>query len=1346
MKKVLLVLLSLALIASTLLFVGACKKNKDSSTDSTGNEQTVTYTVTYSGTDLSPEVYEAGATITQPSDPTKSGEVFVGWYADADYSTRYSFGTAITGNVTVYARFVAPIDPEFTVSYVVDGKVTSSVSTVGGMAIDAPVPTKAGHTFVGWWISDYDDEAKLSHKYEGEVLAQNTELYAVWDKAAVSVKDNVITWPVKSGTSLYDVSIKKDGVEVSAHRQTGGSNWSYDFSAADAGDYEISVTVDDETNTAYYKNKALAKVSVFEVRGRTLLFNEVENAQHYYITIDCGNDDHQHVLYPVLYDNEHNPTYDFSGCEMKVGGIDFTVTASAEGYADSVSKVFNYEANLGAVQDLSVDAATAEVSWNEVKNAEYYEVEIGDEVFTASSANYSLKHYGEGTYNIKVTAKAHGYNSSFAEVSYNKTSIAAPAYVALNGSTVSWDAVAGATSYKVKVGDTEYDVAEGTEYTLDGVDGSVEVSVKAVKSGADSAYSDAVTVSAVLGDLSYNDGVVSWANVYGASAYNVKINGQTVASKITDNHYNVVFTKDGNNEISVTSLDGQVETGTKSLTVYAYEVSFDAEGGSALDVQYYAEGDRIAVAGNTTKYGYTFDSWYDAKGAASANGKKLDLSVFTVSKNVMLFAQWTPNKVAIDLDVFDENASLADSDVELTFGDYYTLPVPSNTDELKIFTGWYSDANAGGTRYTDEQGNSYGKWIIDRESMTLYAGWLGTLAYESINNNTEYSVVAGVNIDHVTTVKIPAVYNGKPVTTIEGSAFRNCKNLVSIYIPDTIQLVETGTAFLSCDSLTTLELYEVPADVLTVETKPYYTVDGVLFYDNPNNEGREIKYYPLGKTGSYSIPVGVQVIPLNVFRSAKIDVLHVPYTVVKIDKNAFSGHAFSSIIFDNAPAGVEEEPLDITDGAFGYGMNLTSVTFPKRLRTFTAKVFGTNYGKLSEVKMEGTGEYFSAENGVLMNANKTEIIYCPPAKTSIEIPATVQTIGKNAFEGCAIVSVSIPANVTKIDENAFKSCPYLKDVTFEGTLSDDALTIEANAFLECNKIATVTLPGNLKTLKANAFANCTVLQKVVVNSGSEVEFEAGAFFDKRTGGSNLVELDIGPDFYCANVGGVFGGKDLATLKVDAANPNFKAIDNILYVIHKDDNTLGVQYYPQGVRISNLVLGDNVSTIADRVFENNINLKSVTIPASVRTIGAYAFSGARFIETITFTERQASDGLEIGNYAFYNCQALTSLTLPAGTSKMGDYDTSGNIADLKVFNGCSSLTAINVEAGCAKFYSVDGILYGTNNDGRKVLYVAPANCAVTALEIPTDMNEIFDYAFSGNTSIETITFASATVSE
>lgn len=1328
MKKVLLLVM---LSFSLALFTAACKP-KDPDKD---NEKPITYyTVTYSGTDLAPTEYESGATVAKPADPTSAGKVFVGWYTDANYDTQYTFGTAITGDVTLYARFVTPADPEFTVTYVSDGTEIASAQMIGNMALNAPVPSKDGHTFIGWWVSDYEDADKLTYRYDEQVLGADTTLYAVWDEAPVSVSATTISWGEKGATASYTIEITKDGKAVDTHRVTGGNTYAYDFSKLDAGDYVVSVSVNGSTSTAYYKNKALDRVSCFEViDGGVLMFNAVDNATNYYITVDCGNAEHKHVL----YDNGRKITYDFSDCSMQQGGIAFTVTAKASGFADSVSKTFYYEANLGAVTELKVDAATAVLSWADVDNAEYYIVEISGDVYTVTDNTYSLKYYGAGNYNIRVTAAAHGYNASNATLSYQKTGIAAPADVQLHGNTVSWSAVNGATAYKVSVNGTEYDVT-GTQYTLEAISDTATVAVQAIKSGASSVYSDALTVTKTLSGLTYSEGVASWAAVLGADKYRVSVNGGP-AVEVTDNFCDVTLTRKGANTLSVTSVTGTAESAALSITVDAYEITFSTEGGTALEPVYLAAGDKLSDSCVSTKYGYTLSSWYSTNNPE--NGRKIDLNTYRVNKDATLFAKWAPKTLTLVLDVAN-GGTVESTEFEVVFGEEFSLPVPVSADELKVFAGWYSDANAEGSRYTDENGDSLNVWAIDRDRMTLVAGWLNVLSYNPVNNGTAYSVSAGADIDKVTSVKIPATYNGLPVTTVEGSAFRNCLNLVSVSIPDTIQNVETGTAFLSCYALKYINIYET--DEISVEQKLYYSIDGVLFYDNPNNEGREIKCFPQGRTGEYWIPDGVEVIPINVFRAAMITELHVPASVVKIDQNAFSSYTVQEIVFENAAAGEQELPLDINSGAFGYCSALVSVTLPNRLRTFDPSCFENCYS-LAEINMVGTGEYFAAVNGVLLSADGAEIVYCPQAKTSYVIPASVSVIGKNAFANTKFTSIVIPANVTKIDEYAFGDCTALKTIEFKGTsVQDGALTIESYAFFGCTSLTSVTLPPNLVTLKAYAFGDNRLLKSVTVNSGSNVQFELNAFFDESTGGSNLLELTIGPDFYCENVGGVFGGPDISRIVADPANPYYFTENNVLYSINKDEEkSLSIQYYPAGIRITDFVINDRVTSIGDRVFEGRMTLKSVTIPAKVTSIGAYAFKDCIGLESVTFAPRTAD--LTIGDYAFANCRALTEITIPASVVKMGEYDAGGNISSLKVFDSCYLLADITVESGNNSFASQDGILYGKNSQGVvDILYFCPAMNASETVTIPATVTEIFDNAFRGNQTVTTVNFEAQTL--
>ena len=109
-------------------------------------------------------------------------------------------------------------------------------------------------------------------------------------------------------------------------------------------------------------------------------------------------------------------------------------------------------------------------------------------------------------------------------------------------------------------------------------------------------------------------------------------------------------------------IDLSTYTVTKDVTLYAqytedeepgpgpgpqpepetYTVTFDANGGTlsgnaTVEVE---EGKTIAGAPTAGKDGYTFDGWFDA----ATGGNKIDLSTYTVTKDVTLYAQYTEDK------------------------------------------------------------------------------------------------------------------------------------------------------------------------------------------------------------------------------------------------------------------------------------------------------------------------------------------------------------------------------------------------------------------------------------------------------------------------------------------------------------------------------------------------------------------------------------------------------------------------------------------------------------------------------------------------------------------------------
>ncbi len=1368
----------------------------------------------------------------KPANPTKDGFVFVGWYTDDAYTTAWSFATqVVTGDVKLYAYWVPESAQAYTVSFDLgyEGAPAIDAVTAYDKVNNLPTPERTGYSFLGWWASMYGDATKLSYQVTKDTeIVENTVLYAQWKAngekglPAVSVSSTQITWKAISGVTSYTVSVKNDkGEDIIPVSTDGATTRIVDFASQPAGDYVVTVTATGmDPVVRYYKNKALPGVSVFEiVNTYEFMFQPVAGAEKYFLTVDCGNDLHNHEE----LDLGNSTSYNFSDCPMQEGGITFVVKASAEGKADSVSQTFVVNRVLDEVGGFKYDKATETISWNPVDGATGYVVNVkvgGQTAVTdldiGNKTSYDLKNFNAGAITVSVHATAKGYNPSKAsEYLCEKQSIAAPEGLKVEGETLTWKDMGAGVTYTVKVNDATYDVTTNSLKLTNLKSGANSVQVCAKKDGETSLWSDVFTVNSGTKpeNVSYAAGALTWNAVIGVSGYEVSVNGGAAVA-VSGVSYAPEFTEAGEHTLAVraVTVDGG-ETEWTETTVNVYSIVFNAQGGNAVETLYKANGDKLELPATTHEY-KNLEGWYTAK---DGQGEKLSNGKFEGTENVTYYANWTNKKFQA---VYTSNAdvTVGETIAEVVYSESFQLVVPKHNDGTMAFVGWYDTPGTGGTRLTDEYGKSLSGWST--KNANLYARFAKAFKFvETIDeqNQTVYSVQMGDQIDLVNKITIPEMYNGKPVAYITMGAFASCHSLTEVNIPDTIKLVgasagggSTSGPFAYCSYLENVNIYETGNAV----DPAYQSIDGVLLYDNPLTGKKEISYFPSSRTGEYTIPDGVQSIPLKTFSGADITKLTVPASVTEIGETAFYYCTYLTEVVFLSPE-TDNGGLNIHELAFQNCNSLKKVTLPKFIADETAtggaalfdSIFsGCESFDTFEVMAEG-GTY-SAKDGVLYSGDGKTLVYYPKAKQgTFEIADTVETIAAGAFANHkSLTQVVIPDSVTKIEAGAFKGCAGLTKVEFTGTARMLGMTIGEEAFADCRALTNVALAANsnVEVISKNAFANSAISQFGLASTTEASVFPKtvemiaeGAFagtnmrtIDFEEGGATLTLADnafanvirlMGINLPAAldniNLNAFSGCANLREISVDENNANYSSKNGVLY--NKTGSALLYYAKDAATDATFASIFDGVTEIGANAFEGNATLTTITIPKTITKVGENAFMGCTALTSVTF-ETGRTEELTFGAGTFKNCialgtvdlpehiknisasmfenaESLTKVTMQAGVTeigasafantKLGSLDMADSIVSIgaNVFSGCTYLTSVtlsegltaipaNLFAGCNQLATVN-IPTAVETIGANAFQ----NTKITEAAIPATVTSIGNGAFSGVSTLKTLTF-------
>ena len=306
------------------------------------------------------------------------------------------------------------------------------------------------------------------------------------------------------------------------------------------------------------------------------------------------------------------------------------------------------------------------------------------------------------------------------------------------------------------------------------------------------------------------------------------------------------------------------------------------------------------------------------------------------------------------------------------------------------------------------------------------------ISYTENYDGTIKVLAAGEYIENAT---IPSKINGKTVTEIAGSGFKNCKYLETVTLPSTLKEIGSN-AFEGCTSLK-----------------------------------------------SINIPDSVTVIPYQGFKNCTSLTTVTMKKIKEIEWDAFYGCTkLKNVSLPNTLT-------DIASGAFQNCSSLTSITLPSSLTYLGAESFretgltsivipssvkemGTNYGAFEGCKSLKTATVnASVEN--LPGSLFRDCTALTTVKFSESSPIT--SFRGDTFDGCtSLTSVTLPSKLTIIPRRCFRDCTSLKNIT----IPDSVETIDYYAFEGCKNLTTIRLPYGVKTVENYAFADCSGLRNI----------------------------------------------------------------------------------------------------------------------------------------------------------------------------------------------------------------------------------------------------------------------------